>query len=243
MESRQGVRVRGGDGRRMPREGNAHYLALRPCRKATQCAATGHANAANWEPLFRSPRGGAEQGAEAAAKAEAGQRPEPMAGASDARPLFARTAVHRSMPGGCIEQTPNKICSRGTRGLSDVGSARGTCAAAAALRGHARVVQARVRRGVPSGWGALASREEPPSKFSNGRARCRFKRRGGGYCSRTPGTNRKAVGLETCRVNPSHTNLLRYSSQTLPPSSCVACTVFVGRHIHVNKLPRPSGHY
>ena len=151
------MRVRGGDGRRMPREGNAHYLALRPCRKATQCAATGHANAANWEPLFRSPRGGAEQGAEAAAKAEAGLRPEPMAGASDARPLFARTAVHRSMPGGCIEQTPNKICSRGTRGLSDVGSARGACAAAAALRGHARVVQARVRRGVPSGWGALAS--------------------------------------------------------------------------------------
>ena len=84
----------------MPREGNAHYLALRPCREATQCAATGHANAANWEPLFRSPRGGAEQGAEAAAKAEAGLRPEPMAGASDARPLFARTAVHRSMPGG-----------------------------------------------------------------------------------------------------------------------------------------------
>ena len=111
-----------------------------------------------------------------------------------------------------------------------MGSARGACAAAAALRGHARVVQARVRRGVPSGWGALASQEEPPSKFSNGRAKCRFKRRGEGYCSRTPGTNRKAVGLETCRVNPSHTNLLRYSSQILPPSSCVACTVFVGRH-------------
>ena len=82
----------------MPREGNAHYLALRPCREATQCAATGHANAAKWEPLFRSPRGGAEQGAEAVAKAEAGLRPEPMAGASDARPLFAQTAVHRSMP-------------------------------------------------------------------------------------------------------------------------------------------------
>ena len=136
--------------------------------------------------FFARRGGGAEQGAEAAAKAEAGLRPEPMAGASDARPLFAQTAVHRSMPGGCIEQTPNKICSRGTRGLSDVGSARGACAAAAALRGHARVVQARVRRGVPSGWGALASREEPPSKFSNGRARCRFKRRGEGYCSRTP---------------------------------------------------------
>ena len=100
------------------------------------------------------------------------------------------------------------LFTRGTRGLSDVGSARGACAAAAALRGHARVVQARVRRGVPSGWGALASQEEPPSKFSNGRAKCRFKRRGEGYCSRTPGTNRKAVGLETCRVNPSHTNFL-----------------------------------
>ena len=66
----------------------------------------------------------------------------------------------------------------------------------AAHEGHARlqlrwegmrVVQARVRRGVPSGWGALASRQEsPPSKFSNGRAKCRFKRRGEGYCSRTP---------------------------------------------------------
>ena len=31
-KSRQGVRVRGGDGRRMPRQGNAHELALRPCR-------------------------------------------------------------------------------------------------------------------------------------------------------------------------------------------------------------------
>ena len=134
---------------------------------------------------MRSPRGGTEPGAVAAAKAEAGLRPEPMAGASDARPLFAQTAVHRSMPGGCIEQTPNKICSRGTRGLSDVGSARGACAAAAALRGHARVVQARVRRGVPWGWSAHSPPGSPPSKFSNG-AKCRFKRRGEGYCSRTP---------------------------------------------------------
>ena len=120
--------------------------------------------------FFRACRGEPEPGAEAAAKAEAGLRPEPMAGASDARPLFAQTAVHRSMPGGCIEQTPNKICSRGTRGLSDVGSARGACAAAAALRGHARVVQARVRRGVPWGWSAHSPPGSPPSKFS-GRAK------------------------------------------------------------------------
>ena len=236
------MRVRGGDGRRMPREGNAHYLALRPCRKATQCAATGHANAANWEPLFRSPRGGAEQGAEAAAKAEAGLRPEPMAGASDARPLFAQTAVHRSMPGGCIEQTPNKICSRGTRGLSDVGSARGTCAAAAALRGHARVVQARVRRGVPSGWGALASREEPPSKFSNGRARCRFKRRGEGYCSRTAEQIAKLLVWKpagSTRVTPTF-----YVIQARHcPLLLVLLVQCLWGAIHVNKLPRPSGHY
>jgi len=135
------------------------------------------------------------------------------------------------------------LFTRGTRGLSDVGSARGACAAAAALRGHARVVQARVRRGVPSGWGALASQEEPPSKFSNGRAKCRFKRRGEGYCSRTPGTNRKAVGLETCRVNPSHTNLLHHLSQKLSLLLVLLVHSVCGGAIHVNKLPRPSSHY
>ena len=226
--------------RRMLRQGNAHRG-----RAARQLSAPqpGKQTLPTGNHFCARHGGGQSQGLCRAAKAEGVLRPEPMAGASDARPLFAQTAVHRSMPGGCIEQMPNKTCSRGTRGLSDVGSARGACAAAAALRGHARVVQARVRRGVPSGWGALASQEEPPSKFSNGRAKCRFKRRGEGYCSRTPGTNRKAVGLETCRVNPSHTNLLHHLSQKLSLLLVLLVHSVCGGAIHVNKLPRPSSHY
>ena len=45
-ESTQGVRYRGGAGRRMLRRGIAHRLSPRPCRQATQCAATGQANPA-----------------------------------------------------------------------------------------------------------------------------------------------------------------------------------------------------
>ena len=115
----------------------------------------------------------------AAAKAEAVLRPEPMAGASDARPLFARTAVHRSMPGGCIEQTLNKICSRGTRGLSDGGSARGACAAAAVLRGHARDRRA-CAKVCPEAGAHSPPTESPPSKFSNGREELSVGSNGGG---------------------------------------------------------------
>ena len=143
--------------RRMLRQGNAHRG-----RAARQLSAPqpGKQTLPTGNHFCARHGGGQSQGLCRAAKAEGVLRPEPMAGASDARPLFAQTAVHRSMPGGCIEQMPNKTCSRGTRGLSDVGSARGACAAAAALRGHARVVQARVRRGVPPQAGA----HSPPEK-------------------------------------------------------------------------------
>ena len=105
------------------------------------------------------------------------------------------------------------------------------------------MVQARVRRGVPSGWGALASQEEPPSKFSNGRAKCKVQTEGGGLLLKNSGTNRKAVGLETCRVNPSHTNLLHHLSQKLFFLLVLLVQCLLWGAIHVNKLPRPSSHY
>jgi hypothetical protein len=193
--------------------------------------------------FFARRGGGAEQGAEAAAKAEAGLRPEPMAGASDARPLFAQTAVHRSMPGGCIEQTPNKICSRGTRGLSDVGSARGACAAAAALRGHARVVQARVRRGVPPQAGA----HSPPEKsllrnFLTEELGVGSNEGGGVIAQELPEQIAKLLVWKpagSTRVTPTFYVIQARNC----PLLLVLLVQCLWGAIHVNKLPRPSGHY
>ena len=70
-----------GAGRRMHGQGIAHQLAPWPCRQATQCAATGQAKPCQVNQHFQAPRGGPEPGAVAVAKAEAGLRPEPMAGA------------------------------------------------------------------------------------------------------------------------------------------------------------------
>ena len=131
--------------------------------------------------FFRACRGEPEPGAEAAAKAEAGLRPEPMAGASDERPLFTRAAVQQHMPVE-LGETPNKSV-QGTGGLSDGGSAEGACAAAAVLREHARDPAS----GHASAHARLNHRmlSRPDSErsfknFSFGRAKCTLGR-GGGY--------------------------------------------------------------
>ena len=139
-------------------------------------------------------------------------------------------------------ETPKKnLCTRDGRGERWGQRTRGMRGCSCAERACACGPGARAqRRALRLGRTRL---RQPPSKFSNGRAKCRFKRRGEGYCSRTPGTNRKAVGLETCRVNPSHTNLLHHLSQKLSLLLVLLVHSVCGGAIHVNKLPRPSGHY
>ena len=81
--------------RRMLRQGNAHRG-----RAARQLSAPqpGKQTLPTGNHFCARHGGGQSQGLCRAAKAEGVLRPEPMAGASDARPLFAQTAVHRSMP-------------------------------------------------------------------------------------------------------------------------------------------------
>ena len=84
-------------------------------------------------------------------------------------------------------ETPKKnLCTRDGRGERWGQRTRGMRGCSCAKRACACGPGARAQRRAPSGWGALASREEPPSKFSNGRARCRFKRRGGVIAQELP---------------------------------------------------------
>eukprot|EP00964_Phaeocystis_antarctica_P011329 scaffold6262_cov53-Phaeocystis_antarctica.AAC.1 len=59
---------------------------------------------------------GGQPGAVAAAKTEAGLRPEPMAGAREERPLLTRAAVQRCMPVGSIGRRPKKPVHEGREG-------------------------------------------------------------------------------------------------------------------------------
>ena len=123
-------------------------------------------------------------------------------------------------------------CGQRTRGMRGCSCAERACACGPGARAQ--------RRALRLGRTRLPRRAS--FEFCK-RARCRFKRRGEGYCSRTPGTNRKAVGLETCRVNPSHTNLLHHLSQKLFFLLVLLVQCLLWGAIHVNKLPRPSSHY
>ena len=168
-----------------------------------------------------------------------------MAGASDARPLLNRAAVQLYMPvelGGDAEEKP-ELCTRDGRGERWGQRTRGmrgcSCAERACAWSRRACAEACPQAGAHSPPEKSLLRNSLTEELSE----CRFKRRGEGYCSRTAGTNRKAVGLETCRVNPSHTNLLHHLSQKLFFLLVLLVQCLLWGAIHVNKLPRPSSHY